>query len=115
MILGLTTAVGILVSVKYTAICLIPASVAALLITRWTGLMDRRKAIQAILIFTLSTGFLGLYWIGQKQDNISVHFSPEMGRGIAKANQMNFRSIFFFRSGDLALLYVLFFLVFQVS
>jgi len=104
MTVWLTSAVAVLVSLKYTAVCLIPAGIVTFLIIGWIRRATWRPALSAAIIYTLVTGLLAAYWIKQQPANISDHFEARMGGDLGSPNQMNLRSILFFRYGDLALL-----------
>jgi hypothetical protein len=105
MVGGLTLAIGLLVSLKYSAISLIPAGIGSLLIAGWVGRMTWKSTIISVIVFGLVTTVLGSYWIRQNPGNVSTHFNPAVSRTYGtKPNQMNLRSMLFFRAGDLSLL-----------
>ena len=104
MAVWLTAAVAVLVSLKYTAVCLIPAGIVTFLIMGWIRRTTWRSALTAAITYTLVTGLLAAYWIKQQPANISDHFDERMGHELGPSNQMNLRSILFFRNGDLSLL-----------
>jgi hypothetical protein len=104
MAVWLTAAVAVLVSLKYTAVCLIPAGIVTFIVIGWIRRTTWRSALSAAIIYTLVTGLLAGYWIKQQPANISDHFEERMGRALGPSNQMNLRSILFFRYGDLSLL-----------
>ncbi|HEY0790892.1 MAG TPA: hypothetical protein VGD78_07490 [Chthoniobacterales bacterium] len=101
---GFTLCVALSVSLKYTAISLIPGGVLIVALLCRQGRMPRRNTLAAVAAFILSTSVVGGYWVFQNTKNVSMHFSADMGPALVGRNQMNLRSLLFFRSGDRLLL-----------
>jgi hypothetical protein len=100
-----TCLVALLVSLKYTALCLIPAGIAAILLLKWVGRIRLKTMVWSVLVFTSTTSLIAAYWMKQQPSTVSMHFSPAMRRTVGvHRNQMNLRSILFFRTGDMFLL-----------
>lgn len=100
----ITVATLIGVSTKYLAISLIGAVPVSFFVLWYVKKITLRAFLFCCSVFTILTAALAVYWISQRTENITDHFSPKMG-GMAKPpGRINARSLLFFRSGDIYLL-----------
>ena len=96
-----TVVVAFAVSLRATAIVLVPAFVLGL------GVIARIRKSWSVSFFVslalsaLVTGSLGLYWNFRNPSHVTFNFQWSTPAGQRPPKQMNLRSALFFRSGDL--------------
>jgi hypothetical protein len=104
VILVSTLAVAFAVSIKGTAIVLVPGVTLALFVISKTLKQWNFRFFCALGLFALLTGSLALYWNFARPASALVHYQWKASAGEKVPELMNVRSALFFRSGDRVLL-----------
>jgi hypothetical protein len=96
-VLLVSLTLGLLVSIKFVPISLILVAFISCLGCARLQIIGVRQAIVGGLSAVLFPGLLALHWLTLSPDDVSVHFSPDMGE---QRGRMDLRSLVFFRAGD---------------
>lgn len=102
-VLAVTLTLGLIVSIKYIGIPLIVVAFFAFLGYARLKITSIRHAIIGGVLVMLFPIALSMHWLTQTPEDLTGHFSQEMG-GHLQRGRMNLRSIVFFRGGDARLL-----------
>jgi hypothetical protein len=100
-VLLVSLTLGLLVSIKFVAIPLILAAFISCLGCALLQIVSVQQAIVGGCLAVLFPGLLALHWLTLSPDDVSVHFSPDIGE---QRGRMDLRSLVFFRAGDVQLL-----------
>lgn len=96
-----TVVVAFGVSVRATAIVLVPATALGLTVIARIAKSWSTPFFLSLTAFALVTGSLGLYWNFRNPYHVMFNFQWSTPAGQRPPKQMNLRSALFFRSGDL--------------